>query len=1076
MQKSTYRFCTGKGMPKIYLLMLLILLSTSPQLLFAQSYKSLPEKVQLQMEQTNVAAVIRSLQQQTSYTFIYDPEYLQQCALTAVKFQGNPLGEVLHYLDQHAPLDIEYVSNRTIAIRKGRAEKKGTAAQGCITGKIVDNKNELLPGVTIQVIGGQGLVSQVDGTYDLKLLPGTYTLLFSYVSYNTHKVTDIIVQENTITPLDIVLKSGQSHLKAVTITANYQKASVEGLYAIQKNNAAITDGISADVIARTPDKNIGEVLKRVSGLATMDNKYVVVRGLSERYNQAVLNGQVMPSTELNRKNFSFDILPANIVENVTVIKTLTPDQSAEFGGGSVVVNTLDIPARNFFNISIGGSYNNNTTGKDFLSIPLEGREYLGLASKSRYLMGSLNWKSKDDILQAFDAHGKDPKIISNNWGISAFKAQPSINTQLAIGQIFAGSRQAEQWGVVASLSYRNTLATQDVRMSRFGFEVSSADSTNMDLVGYDGKRYGFTTNIGGLLGVGYRNAYNKVNFQTMYLRTLDQQLLIGNGGAADVGAALGYFDLTQQTNLWQNQLKGEHALGSKGIKLKWMGGYLELDRQRPDNHLLLSNYVQPDPSIINGYNIDNGRGIVGATRLWTRALEKNYTWEAELSKPFKFNALHTGFENILKVGYSGWHKDRLFYVLPAYSTFDNKFNSYIPLTSAYTPEYGGQFDFDRRFNDNFHRAADLHAVYAMLDNRIGNKWRLVWGVRAEYYNLNNTNARLDSLEAAYTRNSGGTTQFDYSAIKNQEPNLRFFPSANLTYSLTSAMNLRLAYAQSIIRPDLRDLSYFQEYDFELGGIYFGGLVRSTTLTHMDFRYEYYPAPGEILSFSLFYKKLDYPMEIYKMGDNLEYQLRNNKLANNYGLEVEARKSFAFTKIPVLRNVTLYGNVTLLKARVKPMTLQFTSQPENPGKIIPQEQIGEEENRPQTGASNYMVNAGMYYDIKPVSLSVTYNYVSNRMFRPSLPYRASLFERPLQALDAQVAIRVLKQKAEIKLNVANLLNSYLVVYRNVFADDPAVENGNKAPSTKALLYQKGKDQIDYEAKPGITYSVTLSYRF
>ena len=1074
MQKSTNRFFDRGTMQKLAVSLLCFLCTGALQAVAIQSYKGLTDRVHINMQKTTATAVVKNLAQQTTYTFIYDPEYLDQCTLAAVKFQDQPLAEVLHYLDVYAPIDIAYTNN-TIALRKGRQEKVAGQDKGRVSGKIVDNKNEPLPGVTIQVQGGQGTVTNVDGTYELQLEPGTYTLTFSYVSYDTRKVTEVVVTEKGLTPLDIVMKSGSNRLKEVTVTASYKRASVEGLYAMQKNNAAISDGISADVIARTPDKNVGDVLKRVSGLATMDNKYVVVRGLSERYNQAMMNGQIMPSTELNRKNFNFDIIPANIVENVTVIKTLTPDQSAEFGGGLVQVNTLEIPTHNFLSISAGSSINDNTTGKTFRSLKLEGREYWGKVAKHRDLLGTLDWKNKTDVINKFQQENKGAASFSNNWGLYEMKAQPSQNYKLSGGKVIS-LRNGNRLGIMAAASYRNTLATQDVVMTRDGFGAGRGVGPAADSLQFRGKRYGFTTNLGGLVGIGYQVGKHRISYQSLYLRALDQQLILGKGKNESPDMyMLGYYDLTTQTEIWQNQLKGEHVFGKQNIKFNWMGSYLLLDRQKPDNHSMKANVMQGMNDKSDEFNITTpviSEGSEnGALRWWNRAYEKNYNWQADVAVPFSNNIGNLHLNSTAKAGYAGWAKDRLFYVLNTGS---------VPLAAGSYPALSQAFDTGStrvtlsQFNDDFHKKATLHAVYGMLDNKIGEKWRLVWGVRAEYYNLNSANEVLDTLFGQINASRPGS-EFDYSELKNREPNWNIFPSANLTYSLTEQMNLRLAYAKSIIRPDLRELAFFREYDFELGGEYVSGLVRSTIIHHLDFRYEWYPGPGEIMSLSLFYKDNKYPMEIYKQGDIRSYALRNNKSAKNYGIEIEMRKSLQFTKVPVVKNITLYGNFTYLDAKIIPMTIAYNrTAPDNPLKITPEEVLGAEEKRPQTGASNYMVNAGVYYDAKPLSLSVVYNYVTNRLFRPTDVYSASLFERPLTALDAQLAVRFLKDKAEVRVNVANILNSSTLVYSNNNADGSSI--GNRAPTKKELLYQKGQDLIDYEAKPGRTYSMTLSYSF
>ncbi len=1076
MQKSTQRFCNGEVMRTWKTFLLCFLLAGIPVALSAQSYQSLNDKVSVNLANTNAAAVVKSLEQQTKYTFAYDPEYLQHCTLEEVKFNGQSLSTVLHYLDDYAPIDITYVNN-TVALKQGKQLRNAALEKGRVSGKIVDAKNEPLPGVTILASNGQGTVTSVDGIYELSLNPGVYTLTFSYVSYDTRQVTDINVTAKGVTPLNVVMKSTGSRLKEVTVTGNYKRASVEGLYAIQKNNAGITDGISAEQISRTPDKNIGEVLKRVSGLSTMENKYVVVRGLSERYNQAVMNGQVMPSTELNRKNFSFDIIPSNIVENVTVVKTLTPDRSAEFGGGLVEVNTLDIPSQNFLNVAAGSSYNSMTTGKNFRSLQLDGSEYWGKAAPHRDLLGKLDWNNTAEIKAAYSAKGNQATAFSNNWGVYEMKAPVSQNYQLSAGKVFNVSGK-NQVGVVASASYRNTFQTQDIRMSRDNFD-GKVNADDPDRAGFSGQRFGLTTNLGGLAGIGLRTPRTRIGYQALFLRTYDQQLIVGKGQHSDPsGMLLGYYDLTTQTDLWQHQLKGEHAIGTRGVKFKWMGSYLVMDKQKPDNHQMLANVITDDKLESNEFNISNpfSSGISeGVLRWWSRAYEKNYNWDAGVTVPFNFSPGNFVSQNIFKAGYAGWRKDRLFYVL---NTGSKNYNTadYPPLAQAFTPERGGSI-YISDFSDDFHKTAALHGMYLMLDDKIGDKWRLVWGVRAEYYNLNKANDALDSLFHYINSTRGTEEQFDYSELLNREPNWNFFPSVNLTYSLTPMMNLRLAYSKSIIRPDLREMSFFREYDFELGGIYQSELVRSTIAHHYDFRYEWYPGAGEVLSMSLFYKKFGYSMEIYNDEQSGGiYNLKNNKNAKNYGLELEVRKSLGFTKVPVLRNIILYGNFTALRAYVTPMTVNYNAvDPNNPLKVTPLETIGKEEKRPQTGASNYMLNAGIFYDVKPASFSLVYNYISNRMFRPDVAFIYSLYERPLESLDAQLAVRFMKQKGEVKLNIANLLNSSSLVYRNSYSDAD-ITNGKKTPSTKELLYQNGKDLINYEAKPGRTYSITISYKF
>jgi hypothetical protein len=209
-----------------------------------------------------------------------------------------------------------------------------TFAQGAgkITGKISDKKTgETLIGVSVKVSGTtKGTTSDVEGRYTLAgLSAGTFTLEFSYVGYPTKKISDILVSAGKVTNLDVVMEESGQELQQVVITATAKQESVSGLYVQQKNAISMSSGISADVIRRSPDKNTGEVLKRVSGASVQDNKFIIVRGLSDRYNNAMINNSPLPSSEADRKTFSFDVIPSALIDNVIISKTATPDLPGE---------------------------------------------------------------------------------------------------------------------------------------------------------------------------------------------------------------------------------------------------------------------------------------------------------------------------------------------------------------------------------------------------------------------------------------------------------------------------------------------------------------------------------------------------------------------------------------------------------------------------------------------------------------------------------------------------------------------------------------------------------------------------
>src|SRR5690606_23150562 len=148
----------------------------------------------------------------------------------------------------------------------------------------------------------------------------------------------------------------------------------------QKNSASVSDGISAEAIRRTPDKNTSDVLKRVSGASIQDNKFAIVRGLNERYNAAYLNGAPLPSSESDRKAFSFDIFPSNMLDNLVITKTARPDMPGEFAGGIIDISTKSIPEKNFISVSVQSSYNTLATFK----------------TQYYYKGGKMDWLGLDD--------------------------------------------------------------------------------------------------------------------------------------------------------------------------------------------------------------------------------------------------------------------------------------------------------------------------------------------------------------------------------------------------------------------------------------------------------------------------------------------------------------------------------------------------------------------------------------------------------------------------------------------------------------------------------------------------------
>lgn len=241
---------------------------------------------------------------------------------------------------------------------------------GSLTGTVIDKDGFPIVGATVRIVelSGKGAATDLRGNFTVSGLPTrSFTVEVSCISYQTMRVSDVKINSGKSTPLDVILQEDNIALGEVVVTATYNKASANALYAKQKNMAAMSDGISADMMKKTSDNNVAQVLGRVAGVNIDNGKYVNVRGMGERYNNVQLNGASLPSTEPNRRNFAFDVIPSGLVDNVTIAKTFTPDLPGEFTGGLVEVNTLAVPNKKIFNLSLGTGMNTLSTGKDFMS-------------------------------------------------------------------------------------------------------------------------------------------------------------------------------------------------------------------------------------------------------------------------------------------------------------------------------------------------------------------------------------------------------------------------------------------------------------------------------------------------------------------------------------------------------------------------------------------------------------------------------------------------------------------------------------------------------------------------------------
>ena len=1047
--------------------MLVILFSflSSPSLKAEMDQNAADRYVSLRLNGVGIPYCLSVLEKKANCVINYNKSVFSEKATVSIDVENLELREVLKKVLAGTRVAFKFTDAETVLLYKLADPQK----PGRISGKVVDEKGEPLPGASVRIIeANTGVQSGVDGAFTINVNPGTYTVEITYISYLKQRVTGVQVAEDKNTALNVAMKPDSRGLKEVVVTVNYRRASAEGLLARQKNASEISNGISAEQIAQTPDKNIGESLKRISGTTTFDNRYIIVRGIGERYNSAMLDGTVLPSTEAQSRNFSFDLIPSNMVDNVVVSKTSTPDMNASFGGGLIQINTRDIPEENFASFTAGVSYNDQTVGKDFLSHKRGKYDFLGFDDGRRKFPDQLVATDNADP-QTILAQSK--RFVNDNFSVYTNPATPSQNYQFVLGRLFSlDTTNSRKWGFTASLSYRNTQSINAIEQQGRGSWAIEANNA--------GNSYGFNTTWGGLFNAGLQLGKHRFSLRNTYTHLYDNALIRITGYSADRGPATGLPPTRIQdaddpifTDLLQNKLGGQHQLGK--FKLDWDIALTSVSRKEKD----LSISEMRPIEVGSGYAYFPVTGSASEVRILPTSRhnydnsERNYSWNVSASVPVVLGALRS----TIKTGYFGLQKHGEFNWTIAPLVRGNNTDptfAYLPIAEQSDPDNmtadGINYRIEALHMDGYEGKSSNHAGYLMLDQRLYEKLRLVWGLRGEYY-------RYKELK------NGKNVPFGVYSTK-PDARWQWLPSANLTYSPLPPINLRLAYSSSAVRPELMDNSQFWRYSPYFGDMYGNQGLYSTRINSWDARAEWFPGAGEIISAGVFYKKFDKPAElsVADQSGTRVYYLKSSHWAKVYGLELELRKNFSFLgDASVWDALFLSGNLTLQTSDVKAYYAVSNPTPGGPDIDVPTEQ-----ERPMYGQTPYLINGGLQYVGDKLGFSLMYNRSGYKTYMVSMILEMIEFERPREQIDAQLSYRFFKNRLQVRVNAANLLNRPSVFYSNRGSYEPnpdyraGIDDPSKAQRLKPGFTEKFEegDFVLFKQRFGRTYSTSLTYNF
>lgn len=926
------------------------------------------------------------------------------------------------------------------------------AQHGTIVGTVIDAENEMeLIGANVFILGSTiGSSADLDGNFEIGNVPtGNVKVVCSFVSYQNDTI-DITVNENTKTTLNFVLGTKAQTIAQFTVEARQNKGGDSYMMQQMEKSDAVVTGISADQIARGGDGSAAGAVKRAGGITVEGGKYVYVRGLSDRYSKTTLNGAQVPGLDPNRNSVQMDLFPTNLIENLTITKSFTPNLPGSFTGGLINIETKDFPDAFTFNLSTSMSYNARANmNSEFLTYDGGSTDGLGFDDgtrdipstmpneiPTRFEMSNNNWASDlTDVNQSFnttyDVKQKTPGLNR------AFAVD--FGNRLNIGGDDKGRKLGFIGGITYSQSYESYTNGVSGRYKLTGAD-ESIDFLNTEELLQDSKS---SESIlwGALFNTSMQlNDNNTVRFVAMHNQNgvSTARFLEGNipSDAQDIYKQTRQL-LYQERALSTAQVQGEHTLsGERGIEIDWSTTYTLSKQNTPDLRFFSNDYtINPVAETDTMYSIQTAL-YVPSSRYFRDLEETNLDAQLDFSWPLAVNKK----DGAIKLGLANLIKDRIaterrFDLKNNGIDFDGDLDTYLAAENfdidpfqnyLYYEGYGGTTGNDR--TNSYIGAENVAAAYAMVDVYATPLLRVIAGARAE-----KTIATSQSLNP-----NKPTGELD---------NLDILPSLNLTYQIAEKAKLRAAATRTLARPTFRELAPFASYDFELRTTILGNSeLERTTVTNLDLRWELYPNRGEMISFGAFYKQFTNPIErvFSPTAGNQELQYRNVSEGTVYGAEFEIKKGLAYLS-DKLEGLSVGGNATYVfsKVAIDPAELEAIRA------VVPDHL----DSRTMFGQSPYIINAfvGFKHDPKGLSTNLNFNISGQKMVVVGVKGTPDVFEQARPSLDWNIT-KDLGQRLTLKVSARNLLNS------------------------QSLFTQtfKGTD-YDYQSyRIGRTYGISLKY--
>lgn len=938
----------------------------------------------------------------------------------------------------------------SIALNAQNGSISGTLQDGEAAGQPLPFANIIIKGTT------QGTTSDFDGNYSIdNVAPGTYTIEFSFVGYETKEIAAVIVTADNITNLDATLNANAAALDEVIVKTTVRKETEAALLLDQKKATVIKQSIGAQELARKGISNAAAAVTKISGISKQEGGgNVYVRGLGDRYLNTTYNGLSLPANNIEKKNMDLGLFSSDVIQNVGVSKTYAANFYGDFAAGNVDIVAKEYTGDFFLDADLGTTFNTNAVGKDFLKS--EGTGYFGFYN--RY---------QNNPFAVILSHGVDPISSGATTGLS--------------GSISGGKSwdigEESRLSVFATTSFGSNFEYRRGQQAN----VTGAANTIFE----EAEEFEFSRTTTAMANIVYRiNGDHKIKFNSLFINDATDEVgrfgIDGNGffrGTVADDDDFGFFTQNvqfEQDMIYVNQLTGTSRYNDK-IKVDYGVGYNKVLARQPDRKrialeqydLALDNDENTSPIFFSQVVFDNQRYFQNIDDSEFNArVNINYAMSEDLTFNFGYNgrSKNRSFDNqrfgydIINPGTEVQDPNNLnevFNIENLGTVYNTRvFRSLEGLSNTNLPG-----DLENTYSGEL----NVHALYADATYKMGEKWTITPGLRVEAFNQN---IEYNVINLAF--NNPGS---------NEATETFLLPSLNVKYALTEDKNLRFSASRTVSNPEFKEVAPFvyENVTDRIGGN--PDLLNDpafSTILNFDAKYEWFLSRGEIFSIGAFAKMINDPVNLVSANDATGTQrfFRTGDKAEIFGIELEGRKTIIQDEEEnKLLSAGLNVTYTSTKQDLKTVSGTFNTN------------FNRDSDELQ-GASPFLINADLSYSptfgtYKPMA-NLVFSYFSDRIDALGSGQLGNVVEKGVPTLDF-IWKNKINEHFEINASIKNLLNPTIARVRENANIGESLAHQLNIPVTE-VIDSNGNSQFIAEEfdlssyKRGVNIGLQLKYTF